>query len=83
MKIRFSVDRVDRDSDIAVCFDDNQNKYIFPFSRVELEPGFLFLAELDDKNLPVRIEPLPEETAKRRAELHARTAALFRRSPKQ
>lgn len=82
MKIRFSVDRIDENGRFAVCFDDRQNKYVFPYERVGLGAGQLFLAELDGEGLPTAVEPLPEETAERRRELHSRTSALFRRNKK-
>ena len=82
MKIKFSVDRVDENGLFAVCFDDRQNKYVFPYERVGLGAGQLFLAELDGEGLPTAVEPLPEETAERRRELHSRTSALFRRNKK-
>ena len=83
MKIRFSVDRVDENGLLAVCFDDDQNKYVFPASLVALGAGEMFLAELDGEGMPRNIEPLPEETAKRRRQLHSRTSALFNRNKKQ
>lgn len=83
MKIRFSVDRVDENGRFAVCFDDDQKKYVFPYPLVGLGAGELFLAELDAEGLPRDVEPLPEETEKRRSELRSRTSALFRRNKKQ
>lgn len=80
MKIRFSVDRIEGDGRFTVCFDDDQKKYVFPSERVGLGAGQLFYAELDDEGYPVAVEPLPEETAERRRELHSRTSALFRRN---
>ncbi len=82
MKIRFSVDRVDENSHFVICFDENQKKYIFPFELIGLGAGELFDAELDVNGLPHGVQPLPEETAKRRQELHSRTSALFRRNKK-
>lgn len=80
MKIKFSVDRVDEDANISVCFDENEKKYEFPAHLVGLEAGMLFYAVLDENGLPKDIEPLPEETADRRRALHSRTSALFRRN---
>ena len=80
MKIKFSVDRIDENGRFTVCFDDNQKKYVFPSERVGLGAGQLFFAELDEQGLPTEVQPLPEETAERRRELHSRTSALFRRN---
>ena len=83
MKIKFSVDRLEAEGRITVCFDENETKYDFPSERIRLGAGQMFLAELDSEGLPVAVEPLPEETAARRQELHSRTAALFRRNKKK
>lgn len=78
MKIKFSVDRTDENNRITVCFDDEGNKYEFPADRIGLEAGMLFYASLDGDGLPLDIQPLLEETAERRKQLHSRTSALFR-----
>ena len=80
MGIKFSVDRIEANGRITICFDENQYKYEFPSDRVGLGAGEMFLAELDDLGLPTAIVPLPEETAARRRELYNRTSALFRRN---
>ena len=61
---------------------EGENKYDFPSELIRLGEGEMFLAELDAEGLPTAVEPLPEETAARRRELHSRTAALFRRNKK-
>ena len=80
MRLKFSVDRVDENANISVCFDENETKYEFPAHLVGLEAGMLFYATLDQNGLPTDIEPLPKETAERRRALHSRTSALFRRN---
>ena len=83
MKIKFSVDRVEADGCITVCFDENENKYEFPSDRIGLGAGEMFSAMLDNEGLPISVEPLPEETAARKRQLYSRTAALFHRRKKQ
>ena len=82
MKIKFSVDRLEANGRITVCYDEGENKYDFPSELIRLGEGEMFLAELDGEGFPTAVEPLPEETAARRRELHSRTAALFRRNKK-
>ncbi len=79
MKRKFSVDRVESDAGIVICFDDEQNKYEFPMAELPLSTGQMFSAELDDEGHLHHVEPLPEETAAKRKEMSNRTSALFRR----
>lgn len=80
MKIKFSVDRTDENNYVTVCFDVDGNKYEFPADRIGLEAGTLFYAILGEDGLPSQIQPLPEETAEKRRQLHNRTSALFQRN---
>ncbi len=81
MPIRFSLDRFE--GDLAVCYDENDNKYDFPKSLVDLEAGALFTASLDSDGNPIDIQYLAEETAAKKAQMKKRLSSLFGRSKKK
>ncbi len=78
MPIRFSLDRFE--GDYAVCYDENDNKYDFPKTIVNLEAGALFTATLDSNGNPTDIQYLAEETATKKAQLKKRLSSLFNRN---
>ncbi len=79
--MRFSLDRFE--GDFAVCYDEDDNKYDFPRSLVNLEAGALFTAVLDSDGNPTDVLYLAEETAAKKAQLKKRLDSLFNRSKKQ
>ena len=78
MKTVFSLDRIE--NGIAVCYDQNQNKYEFPHTLVPLECGSLFEAELAD-GIPHDVVFLEEQTALAKKQNKRRLDALFARKP--
>ena len=80
MKIVFSLDRIE--NGIAVCYDEDQNKYEFPVSLVPLACGSLFEAELSD-GLPCGVRFLEEQTTLVKKQHKSRLDALLARKPKK
>lgn len=80
MKQRFSIDRIE--DDIAVCYDEACQKYLFSASLLGLRRGDLFEATLKN-GVPTEIIPLREETAAARQEGKRRLDALFARRKHQ
>ncbi len=79
MKQKFSVDRID--GDIAVCYDDDQQKYEFSAALIGLERGSLFEATLRD-GTPTDIVYLEKETLETKKQMKRRLDSLFDRHKK-
>lgn len=78
--MKFSIDRIE--TDIAVCYDDELNRYEFSASELALPVGSLFEAELDGAGRPQAVRPLENQTAACRQRQKRRLSALFSRKPK-
>ncbi len=77
LKRKFSVDRIE--SGIAVCYDEDGQKYEFSETDIGLARGSLFEAELVD-GVPKEVSYLEEETKAKKKEMKGRMDALFNRT---
>ena len=77
MAHRFSVERIEEN--VAVCYDDDENKYEFAADALALAPGSLFTAEIGEDGEPVNVVFLAEETLAARKDAKRRLDALFAR----
>lgn len=79
MKQKFSLDRIE--GDIAVCYDENENKYEFSVSLLGLARGSLFEATVID-GTPTEIVYLEQETLSKKKQMKQRLDSLFGRKSK-